>query len=1079
MANFELTPGNGIIITDNIIAGTVTVSLDPDVGVQGFQGPRGFQGVTGTTGSAGSNGVQGNAGVQGVTGTNGNAGVQGLAGNAGSQGFTGNAGVQGVDGVDGTKGFQGNDGQQGLTGDKGFQGVTGSQGFTGAQGIAGNIGVQGNDGAKGFQGLAGDVGVQGFTGIQGSIGNNGVQGNVGSQGFTGNAGVQGVAGSTGNDGVQGVEGTKGFQGVTGAGVQGFTGVQGVDGTKGYQGPAPDTSVYELKANKGVQSGYASLDAGGLVPSNQIPPLAITNTFVVTNLSDLTGLTTAEVGDVGIVSSISKSYILQTEPYSTSGNWKELLSPPAPVISVNGQTAVVSLGLTDLNDTPANSAGVLRNDGSGNLSWSNTAGPQGFTGFQGFTGVQGSAGDKGVQGVTGNAGAQGVTGNAGAQGNIGAQGNDGIKGFQGNDGTKGFQGLTGDVGVQGFTGIQGLTGTGVQGNEGIQGFTGFQGSVGNTGPQGVAAANDVIGPQSNTDSYVPQWDGANSNTLKNGLAVGTQANNLVQLDGNAKLPAIDGSQLVNLTGQGFDGSSIRLSLPNALWWGTVTGLVDLISWDYADLGYYSVVVTTGQTDSLGGTTASRYSGSGGAYSRLKQQFSGLTIGRAYTFEFYAKKAAPSTTVDVGVSIDNNWPGVWTAKTSYLGTLSDGLWHKISQSFVADNGTLSFWPCYSSSGNYDIYICFVTVKEAATTNTYLSGATQDMVEVLDHNGASGGKIKADGFQLTNLNPASITATSPSGKFLRDDGTWQTGTGGAQGFTGSQGNTGVQGLTGSTGVQGFTGVQGLTGNAGVQGFTGSTGGVGVQGFTGSTGNAGVQGFTGSIGNAGVQGLTGNAGVQGYTGSQGFTGSTGGVGVQGFTGSIGNAGVQGFTGSTGNAGVQGFTGNTGNAGVQGFTGNTGNAGVQGFTGNTGNTGVQGFTGTQGVNGMQGFTGLQGFQGPQGLGFQGASGGTVVDLSFNTQTVTYILALADDGKVVTMNTNSSNSLYINTDANINFTVGAQIIILQIGAGQTTIQATTPATTTINSAAAVPTTPKLRAQYSSAVCLKGAADVWYVFGDII
>jgi len=59
------------------------------------------------------------------------------------------------------------------------------------------------------------------------------------------------------------------------------------------------------------------------------------------------------------------------------------------------------------------------------------------------------------------------------------------------------------------------------------------------------SGDVVGPATNSDAYVPQWNGANSKTLKNGLAVGTSANNLVQLDGSAKLPAVDGSALTNI------------------------------------------------------------------------------------------------------------------------------------------------------------------------------------------------------------------------------------------------------------------------------------------------------------------------------------------------------------------------------------------------------------------------------------------------------------------------------------------------------------------------------------------------------
>lgn len=56
---------------------------------------------------------------------------------------------------------------------------------------------------------------------------------------------------------------------------------------------------------------------------------------------------------------------------------------------------------------------------------------------------------------------------------------------------------------------------------------------------------AIGPESTTNGNVPQWSGTNGATLGAGLAVGTSANNLVQLDASAKLPAVDGSQLTNL------------------------------------------------------------------------------------------------------------------------------------------------------------------------------------------------------------------------------------------------------------------------------------------------------------------------------------------------------------------------------------------------------------------------------------------------------------------------------------------------------------------------------------------------------
>jgi hypothetical protein len=64
------------------------------------------------------------------------------------------------------------------------------------------------------------------------------------------------------------------------------------------------------------------------------------------------------------------------------------------------------------------------------------------------------------------------------------------------------------------------------------------------------------------------------------------------------------------------------------------------------------------------------------------------------------------------------------------------------------------------------------------------------------------------------------------------------------------------------------------------------------------------------------------------------------------------------------------------------------------------------------------------------------------------------------------------------FPIGTQINVLQIGAGQTTIQAVTSGTTTIQSTGATAAAPKLRVRYSAATCLKAGTDLWYVFGDI-
>ena len=105
--------------------------------------------------------------------------------------------------------------------------------------------------------------------------------------------------------------------------------------------------------------------------------------------------------------------------------------------------------------------------------------------------------------------------------------------------------------------------------------------------------------------------------------------------------------------------------------------------------------------------------------------------------------------------------------------------------------------------------------------------------------------------------------------------------------------------------------------------------------------------------------------------------------------------------------------------------------------------------------------------------------LTLNAQTATYTVVLADaDQKLVTMSVGSANDFLIPTDANVAFPVGTVINVIQIGAGQTTIKAVTSGTTTISSTGATATTPKLRAQFSAASCIKVATDLWYVVGDI-
>jgi hypothetical protein len=113
------------------------------------------------------------------------------------------------------------------------------------------------------------------------------------------------------------------------------------------------------------------------------------------------------------------------------------------------------------------------------------------------------------------------------------------------------------------------------------------------------------------------------------------------------------------------------------------------------------------------------------------------------------------------------------------------------------------------------------------------------------------------------------------------------------------------------------------------------------------------------------------------------------------------------------------------------------------------------------------------GNGFDGALG----KVTFNAQTDTYTAVLTDNqNKVITMNKATANDFLIPTNASVAFPIGSVINVVQIGAGKTTIEAVTPATTTISSTAGID--PDLRAQFSAASCIKTGTDTWIVVGDI-
>jgi hypothetical protein len=104
---------------------------------------------------------------------------------------------------------------------------------------------------------------------------------------------------------------------------------------------------------------------------------------------------------------------------------------------------------------------------------------------------------------------------------------------------------------------------------------------------------------------------------------------------------------------------------------------------------------------------------------------------------------------------------------------------------------------------------------------------------------------------------------------------------------------------------------------------------------------------------------------------------------------------------------------------------------------------------------------------------------AYSAKTAAYTFASGDDGKIFSMNNAATQQFNIPTDATFDFPIGTEITVFWItGAGQPTIGAATPGTTTVISTGATSATPKLRVANSGATCKKLAANSWIVFGDI-
>jgi hypothetical protein len=99
---------------------------------------------------------------------------------------------------------------------------------------------------------------------------------------------------------------------------------------------------------GVPNGIATLNSAGIIPANQLPPISVASTNVVGSQAAMLALSNATVGSIAVRTDVNKNFILSTVGPSVLANWIELLTPGAPVQSVNGLTGAIQLSKSDIN-----------------------------------------------------------------------------------------------------------------------------------------------------------------------------------------------------------------------------------------------------------------------------------------------------------------------------------------------------------------------------------------------------------------------------------------------------------------------------------------------------------------------------------------------------------------------------------------------------------------------------------------------------------------------------------------------------------------------------------------------------------
>lgn len=106
------------------------------------------------------------------------------------------------------------------------------------------------------------------------------------------------------------------------------------------------------------------------------------------------------------------------------------------------------------------------------------------------------------------------------------------------------------------------------------------------------------------------------------------------------------------------------------------------------------------------------------------------------------------------------------------------------------------------------------------------------------------------------------------------------------------------------------------------------------------------------------------------------------------------------------------------------------------------------------------------------AGGGGGSAATVNDQTASYTAVIGDANNIVTMNNGSANNFTIPPNSSVAFPIGTVIVVIQKGAGQTTLVA--GGGVTLNN----PSSDTTRAQWSTVSVTKILTDTWVAAGDL-